>query len=108
MRVNNVEPMRSMDEGWKGTVLLLLCSLLQGAWERLLQLLIDVITSFLSDKWNSTLFVIMGWLHCSLSFSLLYSSLMCLHGTQSSSGSQGVLVAVDFVIAEGHLATNDV
>ena len=39
---------------------------------------------------------------------LLYSSLMCLHGTQLSSGCQGVPVAVDFVIAEGHLATNDV
>ena len=50
----------------------------------------------------------MGWLYCSLGFLLLCSSLMCLRGSHSSSGSPGVPVAVDLAVAEGHLATNDV
>ena len=50
----------------------------------------------------------MGWLRCSLGFSLLRSSLMCLRGSCSSSGSLGVPVAVDLAVGEGRLATNDV
>ena len=34
------------------------------------------------------------------------SSLMCLRGPRSSSGSPGVPAAVDLVVAEGHLATS--
>ena len=41
-----------------------------------------------------------------LSFSLLRSSLMCLRGSRSSSGSPGVPAAVDLVVAEGRLATS--
>ena len=66
------------------------------------------LASLLSNKWNSSYSVIMGWLHYSLGFSLLSSSLMCLRGSCSSSGSPGVPVAVDLAIAEGRLATNDV
>ena len=66
------------------------------------------LASLLSDKWNSSYSVIMGWLCCSLCFSLLHSSLMCLLGSRSSSGSPGVPVAVDLAIAEGYLDTNDV
>ena len=62
------------------------------------------LASLLSDRWNSPYSLIMGWLHCSLGF-LLRSSLMCLHGSRSSSGSPGVPAAVDLV-AEGHLATS--
>ena len=70
MRVNNVEPMRSMDEGWKGTVLLLLCSLLQGAWGRLLQLLIDALLPF-------SYIVINGIPHnCDYGLALLFSQLL--------------------------------
>ena len=36
------------------------------------------LTNLLSDKWNSLYPLTMGWLRCSLSFSLLRSSLMCL------------------------------
>ena len=50
----------------------------------------------------------MGWLRCSLSFSLLRSALMCVRGSRSQAGSPGVPVAVDLAVAEGHLATNDV
>ena len=60
----------------------------------------------LSDKWNSSYSFIMGWLCCSLGFSVLRSSLMCLHGSCSSSGSPGVPAVVDLVVAEGHLATS--
>ena len=49
------------------------------------------LANLLSDKWNSSYSLIMGWLRCSLSFSLLRSSLMCLRGSRSSSGSPGVL-----------------
>ena len=66
------------------------------------------LASFLSNKWNSSYSMIMGWLHCSLGFSLLRSSLMCLCGSCSSSGSPGVPVSVDLAIAEGRLATNNV
>ena len=66
------------------------------------------LASCLSNKWNSSYSVIMGWLHCSLSFSLLRALLMCLRGSHSSSGSPGVPVAVDLAVAEGRLATNDV
>ena len=66
------------------------------------------LASLLSNKWNFSYSVIMGWLRCSLGFSLLCSSLMCLHGSRSSSGSPGVPVAVDLAVAEGRLATNDV
>jgi len=66
------------------------------------------LASLLSDKWNFSYSVIMGWLRCSLGFSLLCSTLMCLRGSQSSSGSPSVPVAVDLIIAEGHLATHGV
>ena len=66
------------------------------------------LASLLSDKWNSPYPVIMGWLRCSLSFSLLRSALMCVRGSRSRAGSPGVPVAVDLAVAEGHLATNDV
>ena len=64
------------------------------------------LANLLSVKWNSPYSLIMGWLRCSLSFSLLRSSLMCLRGSHSSSGSPGVPAAVDLVIAEGRLATS--
>ena len=66
------------------------------------------LASLLSNLWKSSYSVIMGWLHCSLGFSLLCYSLMCLHGSRSSSGSPGVPAAVDLDIAEGRLVTNDV
>ena len=65
-----------------------------------------LLANLLSDKWNSPYSLTMGWLRCSLSFSLLRSSLMCLRGSHSSSGSPGVPAAVDLVVAEGCLATS--
>ena len=65
------------------------------------------LASLLSEKWNSLYSLVMGWLCCSLGFSLLRSSLMCLRGSQSRFGSPVVPSAVDLVVAEGHLSTND-
>ena len=56
------------------------------------------LASLFSDKWNSSYPVVMGWLRCSLGFSLLRSSLMCLHGSRSSSGSPGVPSSVDLLL----------
>ena len=64
------------------------------------------LTNLLSDKWNSLYPLTMGRLQCSLSFSLLRSSLMCLCGSHSSSGSPSIPAAIDLVVAEGHLATS--
>ena len=66
------------------------------------------LASLLSEKWNSPYFLVMGWLRCSLGFFLLCSSLMCLRGSRSRSGSPVVPSAVDLVVAEGHLTTNDI
>ena len=52
------------------------------------------LASLLSEKWNSPYSLVMGWLRCSLGFSLLHSSLMCLRGSRSRSGSLVVPSAV--------------
>ena len=54
----------------------------------------------LSDKWNSPYSVVMG---CSLGFSLLRSSVMCIRGSRSRSKCPCVPPAVDLAVAEGHL-----
>ena len=64
------------------------------------------LANLLSDKWNSPYSLIMGWLQYSFSFSLLHSSLMCLQGSRSSSGSPGVPAVIDLVVGEGRLATS--
>ena len=38
----------------------------------------------LSHKWGDEYSIVMGWLQCSLSFSLLHSAIQCIHGTRSS------------------------
>ena len=57
----------------------------------------------LSEKWNSPYSVVMGWLRCSLGFSLLRSSVMCIRGSRSRSKCPCVPPAVDLAVAEGHL-----
>ena len=65
------------------------------------------LANLLSNKWNSSYSLTMGWHRYSLSFSLLCSSLMCLRGSRSSSGSPSLPTAVDLVVSEGHLAAVD-
>ena len=64
------------------------------------------LANLLSDKWNSSYSLTMGWLRCSLSFSMLRSSLMCLRGSRSSSGSPSLPAVIDLVVAEGRLAAS--
>ena len=61
------------------------------------------LAQLLSEKWSSPYSVVMGWLRCSLGFSLLRSSIMCTRGSQSRSKCPGVPLAIDLAIAEGHL-----
>ena len=44
------------------------------------------LASLLESKWGDKYCVVMGWLHCSLSFSLLRSAIACVRGAHSSIG----------------------
>ena len=44
------------------------------------------LASLLVSKWGDEHCVVMGWLHCSLSFSLLRSAIACVRGAHSSIG----------------------
>ena len=48
--------------------------------------------------------VIMGWLYCSLGFSLLCSSIICIRGSHSRTKRLCVPPAVDLAVAEVHLS----
>ncbi|XP_065914415.1 uncharacterized protein [Dysidea avara] len=48
------------------------------------------LAQLLSEKWSSPYSVVMGWLRCSLGFSLLRSSIMCIRGSRSRSKRPGV------------------
>ena len=61
------------------------------------------LAQLLSEKWSSPYSVVMGWLRCSLGFSLLHSSIMCIRGSRSHSKRVGVPPAIDLAVAEGHL-----
>ena len=64
------------------------------------------LSHLLSQKWSSPYSVVMGWIQCSLRFSLLPSSIMCICGSRSRSKHPGVPPAVDLAIAEGRLTAN--
>ena len=42
------------------------------------------LASLLSHKWGDEYSIVMGWLQCSLSFSLLRSAIQCVRGARSS------------------------
>ena len=44
------------------------------------------LASLLAHKWGDDYSVVMGWLRCSLSFSLLRSAIQCIRGARSSIG----------------------
>ena len=44
------------------------------------------LTSLLAHKWGDAYSIVMGWLRCSLSFSLLRSAIQCIRGACSSIG----------------------
>ena len=58
----------------------------------------------LSEKRSFPYSVVMGWFRCSLGFSLLRSSIMCIRGLCSRSKHPCVPPAVNFAVAEGRLS----
>ena len=48
--------------------------------------------------------MMMDWLHCSLSFSLLKLSIMCIRGSRSRSGHPGSSAPADLVLAESRVS----
>ena len=61
----------------------------------------------LSEKRNEHYAVVMGWIRCCLSFSLLRSAIRCLRGSRSSAGRfarENPLAAVDLIQAETGLS----
>ena len=47
------------------------------------------LASLFSNKWNTPYVDVLGWVRCCLSFSLLCSSIRCIHGSRSSKGCFG-------------------
>ena len=65
------------------------------------------LASLLSEKRNEHYTVVMGWIRCCLSFSLLRSAIRCLRGSRSSSSRfshENPLAAVALVEAETGLS----
>ena len=65
------------------------------------------LANLLSDKIKFPVFLDYGLTLMFSWFLLARSSLMCLRGSRSSSGSPGVPAAVDLTVAEGHLTTGN-
>ena len=82
----------------KGSFTPLVFSSSGGMGKTAMVVLYHRLANLLSDKWNSSYSLTMGWLRCSLSFSLLHSSLMCLCGSHSSSGSPSHPAAIIIII----------
>lgn len=63
------------------------------------------LASLLSEKWNQSYSTTMGWLRCTISFSLLRSAVQCIRGARSSRGNaaKGAL-PVDLVSAEAEVS----
>ena len=57
-----------------------------------------------SEEWSSPYSAVMGWLRCSLGFTLLHSSMMSIRGSRSRSKHPCVPPAVNLAVAEGHLS----
>ena len=54
----------------------------------------------LATHCNTSYPSVMGWLRCTLSFSLLKSSISCIRGSRSSSGRPAPPIPADLVLAE--------
>ena len=65
------------------------------------------LTSLLADKREVSYDVVMSWLHCRVSFSLLRSAIDCLRGARSSKGHAAVsFQAFDLALSEGRMSLN--
>ena len=65
------------------------------------------LASLLASRWGDDYSVVMGWLHCSLSFSLLWSAIACVRGARSSIGHfHRAPPPLDLVWVESNIITN--
>ena len=62
------------------------------------------LASLLADKKDVSYSVVMSWLRCRVSFSLLRSAIDCLRGAQSSRGHPSNLQSLDLAVSEGRLS----
>ena len=62
------------------------------------------LASLLADKKNVAYSVVMSWLRCRISFSLLRSAIDCLRGARSSRGCPANLGALDLALSEGQVS----
>ena len=61
------------------------------------------LASLLSAKRDQSYGLVMSWLRCSISFSLLRSAITCLRGARSICGSPVVIGALDLTTSEGQV-----
>ena len=65
------------------------------------------LASLLTSKWGDDYSVVMGWLHCNLSFSLLQSAIACVRGARSSIGHfHRALPVIDLIRVESNIIKN--
>ena len=62
------------------------------------------LASLLADKKDVSYSVVMSWLRCRVSFSLLRSAIDCLRGARSSKGHPSNLQSLDLAVSEGQLS----
>ena len=66
------------------------------------------LASLLVSKWGDERCVVMGWLHCSLSFLLLQSAIACVRGARSSIGhSHKATPPLNLVRVESNMVTEN-
>ena len=61
------------------------------------------LASLLARKWDQPYSLVIAWLRCHVTFSLLRSAITCLRGARSSSGPATHNGPVDLVVSEGQV-----
>ena len=61
-------------------------------------------TSVHHDQKDVSYSVVMSWLRCRVSFSMLRSAIDCLRGARSSKGHSSNLQSLDLAVSEGQLS----
>ena len=65
------------------------------------------LASLVASKWGDDYSVVMGWLHCNLSFSLLQSAIACVCGPSSSIGHfHRAPLPLDLIQVDSNVITN--
>jgi len=90
---------------WSMVILLLWYFQHQVEWARLLNIIVyKRLANLLSIRCNIPYPTLMGWLHCTLNFSLLKSSKMSVRGSRSHSGHPVSHAPADLVLAESRVS----